>query len=512
MEKTLEVESVYEFLLEAAADVLQKSWGYRPSVESTEIMVGNLLLSLSSLVERTLAQLRSVEKGYTLLNRSDGFFIDVPNSTSDSYETMQSRDFIELCQSLVAAGSKRLNVNFSVHLDLKKPASKRADWSSKLYISLARLLAPLTRRSKVMLIATYLGRLREALLSFKLGQVPLLSEIRFPSPRHSTVLPDAHRMITGTMSIEKTLLALVDLVIPTGFSRPPSEHIDSLVRSGWPSNPKVILTSNAYDTDDDFKRYLEFHRSNVTYVLGQHGNNYSVASWSARLPEVRSADKFLSWGEAIYPNTTTLGVIKPKIRLPEGTKRDGALLILRDPSANFHYVDKDYDNDVYETRVLGIISLLIDAGIQTRLRPHTSTSGILLDKISDTFGNSEFLDWPTKRFSLRRDLRRFLPVFTYDSTGMLELAMSGQEFLAYIPDGLSIHERFRSIYLGLRDSGVISLEPDDFMNSISTVSVQAFRLNSKQLESIHLFGDCLAKYNPRLIESIAGILRAEAGA
>ena len=504
-------ESVYERLLTHAADSLELARGTRPTLEITEILLGNLLLTLSSLVQRTRAQLGRVSSNGEVEKNLGEFHLDIPLSTQDSYNLISSSQYQELCQSLLKACNDGTRSTLTLNCAPKNTSKRREKWQGILYNLFSMAIAPLSRNSKSLIIATYLGRYREMLLNLKLGQIPLLSEFKVSDNLVSPTGANVTDVELGTPSLNEVLKLLVGLVVPLNLSKGVDESVTNLIRRGWPKSPKVIFTSNAFDSDDDFKLYLERFREESRYIVGQHGNNYSVATWTERLPEVVSADRFLAWGVSGYEKSLSVGVLKPRMSTQGGSPRKGILLVLRDSMSNFHYVDEALNNALYEAAIIETIGALLDQGVKTRVRPHSSSSTHFLAKLEDLFGRSELFDLSTSRIRFEKEVRNYLPAFTYDSTGMLELASVRVEFLGYFPDGLAINEEMRDVYQHLSEVGLISLELQDFLSTVKTISTQEFRLNDSQIGAIGNFGSILARSNPHVLEDVAEFIRSQMG-
>lgn len=101
--------------------------------------------------------------------------------------------------------------------------------------------------------------------------------------------------------------------------------------------------------------------------------------------------------------------------------------------------------------------------------------------------------------------RGYLPVFTYDSTGMLELASEGNIFFAFLPEGTGhLKRKFSSIYTRLRKANLMAETADGATEKISNL------IDNPNAESVLLgirgFADGIAFRNPRLITDLAHCL------
>ncbi len=66
----------------------------------------------------------------------------------------------------------------------------------------------------------------------------------------------------------------------------------------WPTNPKVIFTSNGYASDDVFKFWVaEKVEKDIPLIIGQHGGNFGMTPFSFYEDhQIKISDKWLSWG------------------------------------------------------------------------------------------------------------------------------------------------------------------------------------------------------------------------
>ena len=76
----------------------------------------------------------------------------------------------------------------------------------------------------------------------------------------------------------------------------------SVSSNNWPSNPKIIFTSNSFFLNEQFKYYVMRSLPKTKYVVGQHGNGYGEYFTHDYLPEYRTCDFFLTWGKGKRKN------------------------------------------------------------------------------------------------------------------------------------------------------------------------------------------------------------------
>ena len=67
-------------------------------------------------------------------------------------------------------------------------------------------------------------------------------------------------------------------------------------KSIWPQNPRVVVTANAFDTNEYFKFWLVNKIKKIKYYTIQHGANYGVSKHDIN-PSIEelTSDKFITW-------------------------------------------------------------------------------------------------------------------------------------------------------------------------------------------------------------------------
>lgn len=101
--------------------------------------------------------------------------------------------------------------------------------------------------------------------------------------------------------------------------------------------------------------------------------------------------------------------------------------------------------------------------------------------------------------------RGYLPVFTYDSTGMLELASEWNIFFALLPEGTGhLKRKFSSNYTRFRKANLMDETAHGATEKISNLIDNP---NAESvLRGIRGFADGIAFRNPRLITDLAHCL------
>ncbi len=496
---------LYKIAISLARPILEEARGCTIDLNQTQALVGHLCTALAGRLARTLVQIDKVEGAIVLAACPDRYVFKAPRNSFESYKLLVQSQFSNYIDaSLVLMKS---SAEFQIDLKISEPQEKSQESGlvKRLYVLIAQLLSTLTRKSSHLIIGSYLGRKREALLSLMLGQIPLLTELR-QERAYASNNPLPHGEFYA-QSVEDLIKESLKLLIPVSLLQNENSEKRYLIGMGWPQSPRTVFTSNNFDTDDDFKNYLSCHWNAVRYVVGQHGNNYGTSENSHFYPETWLSDSFLTWGWSAGRNSIALGVLKPIKALSSKRIRTGFLVILRD--ANWLQVESDVDltNEDYFGKISNLVSSLVDAGCRVLVRPHPATPEWALDHIRQNCNNSDLLSFSPNGVALATQQKNWFPVFCYDSTGMLELASVGDEFCAYVPDGLDgIRRQFRHVYKHLEDSKLISVRPDIALNALLEIRDSNYSLSPDQRASVAFFASELATQNKSLIGNLAKVL------
>lgn len=498
---------LYKQLIVLAQPMLSESRGRNLDLNQTQVLVGHICMALAGRIARTLMQIESVNGQISLNGYSTSFLFSSPQSSSDSYKLLIHPEFSRYIDtSLLRAGhsfTDALELNSKVQSD----TTRVADLATMIYSGTAGLLSPLTRRSAFLIVGSYMGRIRESFLSLVLHQPPLLVELR----RHRTADSQypSRTFIQKSNAMDVFLENALKALLPSNLLHQDSDEERRLSNAGWPTSPNAIFTSNSFDTDDDFKSHLSINWNRASYLVGQHGNNYGTSQNSLLYPETWLADKFLTWGWKDGLNSTRLAVIKPVRGSSFPRKKKGFLFVLRDE--NWLQVESDVDltNEVYFRKVARFVSKLVSSGCNVRVRPHPATPNWALDLIRRESGDSQYLSFSRPRAKMSKERKAWFPVFAYDSTGMLELASVGADFLAFVPDGLdNIRTQFRQIYQHLIDLQIIHLKTESAITALLAIQDSGYTLSSQQRRAVEAFSSELAVRSNLLVPKVARILRA----
>jgi putative transferase (TIGR04331 family) len=194
-------------------------------------------------------------------------------------------------------------------------------------------LGMLERNADSFVISSYLPPLQSMLLSLRLGDVPRLRR----SPAVHPVAVNAELRAANGLDpgpdagFPAYARSMLFELLPTCYL----EGFESLQRQvdrlGWPSRPRLIFTSNDFDTSEVFKLWAaQRAEAGCVYVIGQHGSNYGTASYCPSETEcVETADAFVTWGwRSDHANCRPAFIFKTCGRSRLQWDRSGGLLLI----------------------------------------------------------------------------------------------------------------------------------------------------------------------------------------
>jgi putative transferase (TIGR04331 family) len=190
---------------------------------------------------------------------------------------------------------------------LKESKNERSKVSLKLIAinalkRSAKLINLLSKKNSVFFVSSGFKLLDQFKLEISLGQIP--------NPVAPVVLGEMvnyynihdRRKININLNYEREFEEFVANIlpaqIPVGYLEGFSSLVEIANRQFWPSNPKVILTSNSDVGDDIFKIWSAGKiEKGAKLIISQHGGNFGSAKWnSLERHQISIADEFISWG------------------------------------------------------------------------------------------------------------------------------------------------------------------------------------------------------------------------
>lgn len=281
------------------------------------------------------------------------------------------------------------------------------------------------------------------------------------------------------------------------------EILRQLKLLNWPDKPRIIFTSNNFDTDEHFKIWTACKIANGSrYIVGQHGSNYgTLRNFSPTVEEI-TADRFISWGWQGNTNRHRSGFIFKQPRkgmLSYDTK--GKLLSVQLASAYHIYLYdqiSEFSNYFQEQQqFVGGLAREVRSGLKIRLA-----------RVSQTLHENELARWREFDPSLEVDhgnisfqqevSRSRLVIFSYDSTGFMECLSQNIPTMAFWRGGYDhLTEDARPIYRALEAAGIVHFEGKSVAEKINLVfdDINEWWFSNQVQSARELFCDAYARLN-----------------
>lgn len=513
------VVDLYRDLLHEATIFVNERSQSLLTCRQVEVLFGHLILAISRRVARATAQIGQLDGDYSLdlnsLNLRRSLEISSPRTSMEAYATLNSQKIVEAIEMTVAAIHFKLECCVTANLSSEEDASIDLTKSGlqKIKISIysfaQRLLHPRALKSKVTISSSYLGRFQEFCLAILLGQAPALLEIE-RATSHNYSVRKLHEIVFTPKNTLDVGLSVFKILAPIALLEDFDVTLKRSRAAGYPENPDVIFTSNSFDTNDLFKVHLANALPDARYLVGQHGNNYGISKLIEVAPEKNTSDSFLTWGWSDgSPETVRFGQLKPKIRKPRSPVIRAVAILLRDPLDGEQRVDMHYPNRNYLESAIRLLEELDARQVRTELRMHTSTPDHWVEELTNCVRRLNYASIPVRRLPLSRIINsKKGVVFTYDSTGMLELASSGLPFFLFSSSSLEhVREEYLANYANLSGAGLLSHDPIE-----AATMIKMWILNSREKQEVNkraitLFSDGIVFLRKRKLMALARLIR-----
>lgn len=360
-----------------------------------------------------------------------------------------------------------------------RPEVSSKSWFREMLRAVANAVLPrLAGKSDAVIIGSYLSTLVEVRLNLILRQWPQWWQtpaIQIPLPGDRSMLAREFSS-SGESGLSGFVRSLLPCVLPSCFVEGYQTLCAAAVTLPWPSQPRFIFTSNNFDTDEVFKAWAaEKSEHGIPYFAGQHGNNYGThfyfgnRSW----PERSAVDRFLTWGWYDgQPETIAAFNFKATSKTSAMDPKGGLLLIETSVAHRFLPWDVTVEHLDYMSQqfhFVGSLPLAIREDLTVRLPGN-----------SERLRYCEFRQWTDRHPGLIVDEgftpfkslleKNRLVVFSYDSTGILEMLAANNPFICFWSGKWDhLEESAVPYYELLRDVGIFQESGEAAAQKVSDI-------------------------------------------
>ena len=274
---------------------------------------------------------------------------------------------------------------------------------------------------------------------------------------------------------EKIIFEMLFDLIPICFLEGYQDLNEIVKKLDWPNNPKLIFTSNSFDTDEVFKFWTASKISQGTkYIVGQHGGNYGTHCYTKHTIEEKTSDIFLTWGWSDGLEQHTPAFVLNNLKYNDGQyNKNGGLLFVQDMV--YHRIDTwdriSEHRNYYKNQLIFYDALLNNpqSDLILRLLPSHRYTNPYEAKMWLEHNPNINIDYGDNKLNKRITQSR-LTVFSYDSTGILELLSKNIPVMAFWDNNLDhIRDSAIPFYNELIEAEIIHLSPRSAAKKINEV-------------------------------------------
>jgi putative transferase (TIGR04331 family) len=375
------------------------------------------------------------------------------------------------------------------------------------------------KNSDAMIMNSYLHPKSELLLQVAIRQFPQLNR---SSPYYT--LKSHDRVIRTELSrqlesdkvdvIENMVRSLTFENMPICYLEGFRQLLELAEAQNWPKKPKIVFTSNNFDTDEVFKTWVANKiKSGTSYIVGQHGNGYGTHRFFDPTVEEETSDHFLTWGWGEELDNHEPAFIfshdQGNMGLPSKT---GGLLLMQSTSVvrlqtwdeTAEFLDSLNEEKIFVANLLPMVrdKLILKPHPASRHQNHNSV--LPLEVLYPEIGRPAENSLIGKLIPMSR-----LVVYSYDSTGMLKTLAGNIPTMAFWQNRFDhLLDSAIPYYNLLVDVGIIHLTPESAALKINEVwgDVESW-WNSREVQSAReLFCSRYARTSDKPIRDLKKIL------
>jgi putative transferase (TIGR04331 family) len=268
----------------------------------------------------------------------------VPNDFIEFYDHLRFDDwnqiiFFELIKEFNIPYKKILKINPINHkIDTQKQLVK--DKFRNLLYSVNNVFS--NYFNDIVFFELYVPYSKLFRLQFKLGQLPYIGEKSISSSNRKTDF-DKRKKINFSRTNEKfseflnnQIINFIPRIYVENFN-----EIKNKVLNKFPKNPKLIVTANAYQSNDSFKIWAAYNtQRKVPLIIHQHGGTFGLSKYNqTETHQLKISDEFISWGwnNQKFNNIINLSALKINSEKINYNKKNSDVLLTLGSTPRYFY-------------------------------------------------------------------------------------------------------------------------------------------------------------------------------
>ena len=526
----LYLQSLYEVLLKQLASQLNELHRVDHSLRYWRILIGPWLGYFIQMLFDRSVMLQQVLHKYDIsdvrvIRRSEGEL--VPNDFAEFVSLFSNDHWNEFIygQILVFMGVQCNKVDIKNYisklpkrLGIVMPARRLKQIIAGV---LCRVSGIFCSNNEFFFISSYLGKWNELLIQIKLKQLPkywssfVVPDNTFDIAQRQWLMP----RFEDIDEFSKLAIALIPMNIPKAYVEGYKKLVVLTESLPWPKKPKVVFTANSYSDDDVFKAWAaKKAESGSPLIIGQHGGNYGMASWSfTEDHQIEIADQFISWGwkKSGYKNISPVGNFKHFGKKKLSSRKGGVALMVEMtmPRQSYHMYSVPIATgqwlEYFEEQCRFVSSLPEDLQDQLLVRMYSSDYGLSQrQRWLDKFPNISLDEGVRPMEELIGNTRIYIS--TYNATTYLEsLSRNLPTIIFWNPKHWELRDTALPYFEKLRSVGIFHDTPQSAAHQMAAVwnDVSGW-WDSAEVQSVRIeFCDRYSHFAAKPLNSMAHLFR-----
>ncbi len=356
-------------------------------------------------------------------------------------------------------------------------------------------------------------------LQFKLGQLPYIGEKSISSSNRKTDF-DKRKKINFPRTNEKfseflnnQIINFIPRIYLENF-----KEIKNKVLNKFPKKPKLIVTANAYQSNDSFKIWSAHHtQKKVPLIIHQHGGTFGISKFNqTECHQLKISDNFISWGwkKENYSNIKRLPALKINTNKINYNKVNGDILLTLASTPRYFYNFFGISNgpeflDYIEDQKQFIKCLDKKVVSKLKIRSDSFEFGWEINsRISEVIDSSKF---ESSKLDLRSRFKSCkICISTYNATIFLESLSANIPTIVFFNIEQSQIRKDAVVYIDqLKKVGIFHDSPKsaaDFLNKIES-NIEGWWQSSDVQNTVVSFGNKYVYKSPNWKEEWVEFLK-----
>lgn len=315
----------------------------------------------------------------------------------------------------------------------------------ELYKKICGIFKFFINENNSIITKTYFPFFLEKALEVKLNQLPFVWDFSFSIKNKVDIEKRSKISLKKNDAInEKNLENFIRLLIPKCLPISILEGFSDLVKliEKYPKNPKMIISSVEFDTNDLFKIYCsEKIELGTKIISGQHGNGSFLVPESKYLPDLKFSDYYYTWGNKkvknFIPFCNTNVVNKKNV----GNKGKKLVIFTTSYGWNFTLYDRQEINFQNINLIQELVSTL-PQNIKSSLilKKHNAKTLKCHNSLEMRYDNLNITKLINKTFSEALNHSK-LNLYLYNSTGVMDCLALNKPVIFYIKNISNLYSK-----------------------------------------------------------------------